>query len=325
MDSQQSRRARTVSNSDHARTLRTHTLGWIGAGRMGFAMARRLLLAGCDVSIYNRTRGKAEPLVESGGKVVDSPRDLAGRDILFTMVSAGADLIEVISGERGVLSAARKPKLLVDCSSISTRDSATVRARLQEAGLQLLAAPVSGNAKVVKSGKLTIVASGPRDAFALAGPYLEALGQGVTYVGDGERARMVKICHNLYLGILTQALAEITVLAQRGGVSRHDFLEFMNRSIMGSVFSRYKTPAFVNLDMAPTFTPLLLRKDLDLGLKAGQELGVPLPLTALTREYVQKTIAAGHEERDFAVLLLEQARAAGLVLEPENVPVGDGL
>ncbi|MGH6609073.1 MAG: NAD-binding protein, partial [Burkholderiaceae bacterium] len=113
--------------------------------------------------------------------------------------------------------------------------------------------------------------------------------------------------------------------AQKSGVSRHDFLEFMNRSILGSVFSRYKMPAFVNLDMTPTFTPILLRKDLDLGLEAGQELGVPLPLTALTREYVQRTVDAGHEERDFAVLLIEQARAAGLALQPENVAVDDGL
>lgn len=292
---------------------------------MGFAMARRLLLAGCDVSIYNRTRSKAEPLIEFGGKVVDSPRDLADRDIVFSMVSTGDDLIDVASGERGVLSATQRPRLLVDCSSVSERASATVRVDAQAKGVQMLAAPVSGNAKVVNSGKLFVVASGPQGAFAVAEPYLNALGQGVTYVGDGERARMVKICHNLYLGIVTQALAEITVLAQKGGVSRHDFLEFISRSILGSVFSRYKMPAFVNLDMTPTFTPVLLRKDLDLGLKAGQELGVPLPLTSLTREYVQKTLDAGHEDRDFAVLLLEQAKASGLVLKPENVAVNDGL
>ena len=189
----------------------------------------------------------------------------------------------------------------------------------------MIAAPVSGNAKVVEAGKLSIVASGSRDAFAIVEPYLNALGTGVTYVGDGELARMVKICHNLLLGILTQALAEITVLAEKGGVSRHDFLEFISRSVLGSVFLRYKMPAFVNLDMTPTFTPVLLRKDLDLGLKAGEELGVPLPLTALTREYVQKTMDAGFKDRDFAVLLLEQARAAGLELQPENVPVNDGL
>ena len=306
-------------------SLKSHTIGWIGTGRMGFAMARRLLEAGCDVAVYNRTRSKAQPLAGLGAKVVDSPAELADRDIVFSMVSTGDDLNEVVSGKQGVLAGNSVPKLLVDCSSVSERASSMVRARALERGVRMIAAPVSGNAKVVEAGKLSIVASGSRDAFAIVEPYLNALGTGVTYVGDGELARMVKICHNLLLGILTQAMAEITVLAEKGGVSRHDFLEFISRSVLGSVFLRYKMPAFVNLDMTPTFTPVLLRKDLDLGLKAGEELGVPLPLTALTREYVQKTVDAGFKDRDFAVLLLEQARAAGLELKPENVPVNDGL
>lgn len=305
--------------------LESHTIGWIGTGRMGFAMARRLLKAGCDVSVYNRTRDKAEPLTEFGGKVVDTPAQLADRDIVFSMVSTGDDLSEVISGKQGVLSGRAAPRLLVDCSSVSEAASSAVRARALERGVQMVAAPVSGNAKVVKAGKLSIVASGPREAYDTVAPYLDAMGRGVTYVGEGERARMVKICHNLFLGIVTQSLAEITVLAEKGGVSRHAFLDFINDSVMGSVFSRYKTPAFVNLDMTPTFTPVLLRKDLDLGLKAAEQLGVPLPLTALTRHCVQKTVDAGHEERDFAVLLLEQAKASGLTIKPENVAVDDGL
>jgi 3-hydroxyisobutyrate dehydrogenase-like beta-hydroxyacid dehydrogenase len=292
---------------------------------MGFAMAKRLLQAGCKVAVYNRTRSKAEPLIEYGATVVDFPKELATCDIVFSMVSEGVDLREVITGPNGVLAGTARPKLLVDCSSVSEDDSSFVRAQALAVGIAMLAAPVSGNAKVVKAGKLTVVASGPRAAFEVAEPYLVALGQGVTYVGEGEVARIVKICHNLYLGIVTQALAEITVLAQKGGVARHDFLEFLNRSIMGSTFARYKMPAFVNLELTPTFTPVLLRKDLDLGLKAGKQLGVPLPLTSLTREYVQKTIDAGLQERDFAVLLLEQAKASGLELKSENAQVNDGL
>lgn len=292
---------------------------------MGFAMARRLLQAGCDVAVYNRTRSKAEPLTRYGATIVDSPQQLAGRDIVFCMVSEGADLREVVTGANGVLAGTARPKLLVDCSSVSEEDSAAVRAQALKAGVPMLASPVSGNAKVVKAGKLTVAVSGPRSAFEVAEPYLNALGQGVTYVGEGEAARIVKICHNLYLGIVTQALAEITVLAQQGGVSRHDFLEFLNRSIMGSTFARYKMPAFVNLELSPTFTPVLLRKDLDLGLAAGKRFGVPLPLTALTREYVQKTVDAGHEQLDFAVLLLEQAKASGIELKSENAQVNDGL
>ena len=136
---------------------------------------------------------------------------------------------------------------------------------------------------------------------------------------------MVKICHNLLLGVVTQCLAEITVLAEKGGVARHDTLDFINNSVMGSMFSRYKTPSFVNLDLTPTFTPILLRKDLDLGLKAGENLGVDLPVTATTRDMVQRSIDAGFTDVDFSVLLQEQARASGLDIQPENVDVDSGL
>ena len=305
--------------------MKQHTIGWIGAGRMGYAMAKRLLDAGADVTIYNRTRSKAEPLVAYGGKVVDTPRELGDRDIVFSMVSTSDDLKSVLFGENGLLTAGRKPRLLVECSSVSEAASAQVRARAAELGVEMLASPVSGNAKVVKVGKLTIVTSGPRRAFDMAEPYLQAIGRGVTYVGEGELARMVKICHNLLLGVYTQCLAEITVLAEKGGVRRHDFLDFINNSVMGAMFSRYKTPAFVTLDMTPTFTPELMRKDMDLGLSAGEQLGVPLPVTELTRDLVQRTLDAGHGGRDFAVLLEEQAKASGLTLASEDVQVSDGL
>ncbi len=305
--------------------LTDYTVGWIGVGRMGYPMAKRLLDAGCDVSIYNRTRSKAEPLAEAGGKIVDSPKDLADRDIIFTMVSTSDDLVAVTFGENGVFTAEAKPKLLIDCSSISEIASADVRTRAAEIGIDMLASPVSGNGKVVKAGKLTIVTSGPRAAFEMAEPYLNQVGRGVTYVGEGELARMVKICHNLLLGVVTQCLAEITVLAEKGGVARHDTLEFINNSVMGSMFSRYKTPSFVNLDLTPTFTPILLRKDLDLGLKAGENLGVDLPVTSATRDMVQRAIDAGFTDVDFSVLLQEQAKASGLDIQPENIDVDSGL
>jgi 3-hydroxyisobutyrate dehydrogenase len=147
----------------------------------------------------------------------------------------------------------------------------------------------------------------------------------VTYVGEGELARMVKICHNVLLGVVTQSLAEIAVLAEKGGVPRHALLEFINNSVMGSMFSRYKTPAMVNLDWTPTFTPILLRKDMDLGLSAAERLGVPMQVAQATRERVQKSIDAGHTDCDFGILLEEQAKASGLKLESENKDVSDGL
>ena len=303
-----------------------HTLGWIGAGgRMGFAMAKRLLAAGHEVTVYNRTRSKVAPLGELGATIADSPRDLRGLDIVFTTVSASDDLLAVCLGPDGVVSKDGTPRLLIDCSSVSKEASAQVRDAAAKLGTEMLAAPVSGNAKVVAAGKLTIVASGPRQSFDLAKPYLQALGVGVTYVGEGELARMVKICHNLLLGTVAQSLAEITVLAEKGGVPRSAFLEFINNSVVGSQFSRYKTPAFVNLDWTPTFTPLLLRKDLDLGLKAAKQLGVPLPVTQVTRDMVNKAVEAGHTDCDFAILLDQQAKASGMTLAPENLAIDDGL
>jgi 3-hydroxyisobutyrate dehydrogenase len=146
-----------------------------------------------------------------------------------------------------------------------------------------------------------------------------------SYVGEGELARIVKICHNVFLGVVTQSLAEITVLAQKAGVPRHAFLDFINQSVMGSTFSRYKTPAFVNLDFKVTFTPQLLRKDLDLGLDAAKRFDVPMPLASITRDIVQTLIGHGMTEQDFGQLLLLEAEAAGVKLVPENVPVNDGL
>ena len=306
--------------------LGEHRIGWVGAGRMGFSMASRLLKAGCDLSVYNRTRTKAEPLTELGAKVVDSPADLADRDIVFTMVAGPEDFLKIVSGEHGVLSRdGTVPRILIDCTSVSEEASAAVRQNAAEKGVAYLAAPVSGNAKVVKAGKLSIVASGPRETYDEALPYLEALGVGASYVGEGEAARIVKICHNVLLGVVTQSLAEITILAEKAGVPRHAFLDFMNKSVMGSVFTHYKTPSFVNLDFSVTFTPTLLRKDLDLGLSAARSLNVPMPIAAQTREIVQTMIGNGFTDTDFSELLTLQARASGMELKSENIEVSDGL
>ena len=301
-------------------------LGWIGTGRMGYEMAARLAQGGGDVTVWNRTRAKAEPLTRHGAKIATSLADLAVCDIVFCMVSTWDDVRQVVAGPNGLLSGKGKlPRMVVECSSISLEGSAELRALLKERGVELLAAPVSGNAKVIKAGKLSFVCSGPKAAYDAALPYLRMIAPAASYVGEGELARIVKICHNVFLGIVTQSLAEITVLAQKAGVPRHAFLEFLNQSVMGSVFTRYKTPAFVNLDFKVTFTPHLLRKDLDLGLDAGRRYGVPMPLASITRDVVQTLIGRGMADEDFARLLVLEADASGLKLEPENVPVSDGL
>ncbi|MCW5632589.1 MAG: NAD(P)-dependent oxidoreductase [Rubrivivax sp.] len=301
-------------------------IGWIGLGRMGEAMVKRLTAAGHGVKVWNRTRAKALPLADHGATIVDQKLDLAGCDIVFTMVSTTDDLKEVLFDEQGLVTGVRKPALIVDSSSISQEGSAEIRQRLEAQGIAYLCAPVSGNAKVAKAGKLLIVASGPRSQYERAAPLLAAIGRRAMWVGEGELARVWKIAHNTMFGVIIQSLCEITVLAEKAGIPRHVFLESINDSVLGSMYTRYKSPVLTNLTFEQvTFTPKLLLKDMDLGLSAGKALGVPMPAAAATRESVARLVGRGHDDVDFAILLREIAADAGLELKPENVKVDDGL
>ena len=302
------------------------TVGWIGAGRMGQQLAKRLLNAGYDVAVYNRTRAKAELLSEFGATVVSRPADLADRDIVFSMVSASKDLRQVMLEGDGLLTdPSRAPKVVADASTVSVEVSGEIRSAAAARGTGFLATPVSGNPKVIRAGKLTVIASGPRDAFETARPLLETWGRGVTYAGEGEVARIVKIAHNVFLGVVFQSLAEITVLAEKAGVRRQDFLDFMNASVLGSTFTAYKTPALVNLDFSPTFTNVLLQKDFDLGLALAQDLSVVMPVASVVRNLIAQEVGSGNTELDFASLLLTVARGSRLTLRSENAEVKDGL
>jgi 3-hydroxyisobutyrate dehydrogenase len=309
-------------------------IGWIGTGRMGAPMAERLLKAGYDVTIWNRTRAKAEPLAAKGGKVVDKLSDLAGCDVVFSIVSTGKDLDQVYFGKDGVLSGGKTPGLVVDCSTISVEESAEIRNKLKERGAEYVTAPVSGNAKVIKAGRLSSVVSGPEAACKAMMPLMEVVApQGVSYVGEADLARVCKIAHNVMLGVVIENLIEITLLVNKMGVPRHAFLAFLNNGVMGSMFTRYKSPALVNLDWTTTFTPELLRKDLDLGLELGREMDVPMPVTAATREVLQTHFGAAtlqknpeeYIQKDFAALMETMALAAGMKLTPENKNVPTGL
>jgi 3-hydroxyisobutyrate dehydrogenase len=310
-------------------------IGWIGMGRMGYPMAERLLKAGHDVSIWNRTRAKAEPLTKLGGKVVDHLHELKSVDILFSIVATGADVEEVLYGKNGVCSQGGKiPPVIVDCSTIAVDESKNIRLKLKDLGADFVAAPVSGNAKVIKAGKLSSVLSGDEAACKKAMPLVEVFApRGVSYVGEGELARVCKIAHNVMLGVVIENLIEITLLTNKMGVPRHAFLAFLNNGVMGSMFTAYKSPALVNLDWTTTFTPELLRKDLDLGLELGREMDVPMPVTAATREVLQGHFGAAmlqknpeeYLSKDFAALAETMALASGMKLESENKNVPTGL
>lgn len=301
-------------------------LGWIGVGRMGEAMVPRLLRAGYDVSVWNRTARKAEPLQQHGAHVVADKRELVDCTAVFTMVSTTADLMDVLFGETGLVTGAAKPRLIVDSSSISQKGSLEVRERLESLGIGYLCAPVSGNAKVCKAGKLLIVASGPKALYDEAEPWLAVLGRATMWIGEGELARIWKIAHNTFFGVIIQSLCEVTVLAEKAGIPRHVFLDSINNSVLGSMYTRYKTPTLVNLTFDKvTFTPKLLLKDMDLGLGAARAHGVPMPAAAASRESIAAMTGRGYDEVDFSILLMEIARNSGLEPTPDGVKMSDGL
>ena len=299
--------------------------GWLGTGRMGTMLIRRLLSAGLEVLVYNRTRAKAEPLAEHGAKVVDRAADLARARIVFVMVGTSQDLLEALLGPAGLMAGELAPSIVVDLSTVSVEASRQAREELAARGTSFLAAPVMGNPRVAAAGRLTFAVSGSPEAAAEAEPYLDILGAGASYVGAGDIARIVKLCHNLHLGSVMQSLTEVTVLAEKAGVSRQAFLACINNSVMGSMFTRYKSPALVNLDYHATFTAALLRKDFDIGLAAARELEVPMPVAALVHQIIQSLVGHGYGEQDFATLIELEAAAAGLDLVSENAVVSDGL
>jgi 3-hydroxyisobutyrate dehydrogenase len=300
-------------------------VGWLGTGRMGSVLIRRLLAAGTDVLAYNRTRARAQPLADAGATVVDRAADVARAGVVFVMVGTSADLVDAVAGQAGLLAGERAPDIVVDLSTVSVEASQQVRQELAARGAALIAAPVMGNPRVAAAGRLTFALSGPPEAAATIRPYLDVLGAGASYVGTGEIARTVKLCHNLFLGVVIQSLAEITVLAEKAGVTRQAFLSCINNSVMGSTFTRYKTPALVNLDFHATFTAALLRKDFDLGLAAARQHEVPMPVAAVTHQIVQSLVGRGYGDQDFAAVLALAAESAGLQLVSENADVSDGL
>ncbi|MGH3254683.1 MAG: NAD(P)-dependent oxidoreductase [Streptosporangiaceae bacterium] len=288
------------------------SLGWLGTGRMGAALAGRLIDAGQRVTVWNRTPAKTAPLVARGARAVDRITDLSGCDMVFVTVTAPHDLEEVVAE---LLSGEARPGVIVDCSTVSTAASARVRARAEAAGVGFLAAPVSGNPYVVAEGGACIVASGPVEVFERARPYLDAMTKVAVYAGADEQSRLVKLCHNLYLGMMVQALVEVTSLAEKGGTDRAAFLEFLGGTVVASDWVRKRTGDLVERDWTPTFTMELLRKDFDLGLDAARSLEVPMPVASSVHQLIQSAIGIGLRDEDFLSLYDQQARGAGLTRE----------
>ncbi len=277
-------------------------VGLIGLGNMGSAFAERLLDAGFDLVVHNRSRARTEALTGRGAAVADTTADLAGRvDVLLTSLSDDEALESVAAAVAG---AARRGMLLVDASTVSPGASARVASLAARSGIEYVRAPVSGNPGVVRAGNATFIVSGEAAAIARAEPLLRAIGPTVHVVGDGEQARIVKLSINLVVAGLAQLMAEALVLSEASGVSRAALLETMGDSAAGAPFVKYKTEPLLRDDYSATFTTALMEKDLDLVLESAGAVGVGLPLAVELKGLMRSTIEAGYGDDDFMALYL---------------------
>jgi 3-hydroxyisobutyrate dehydrogenase-like beta-hydroxyacid dehydrogenase len=306
---------RNSASSAVARGTRPGRIGFAGLGNMGQPMARRLLNAGWDLTVYNRTPGKAASLVAAGARKADSLQALRHCDIVITMIGTDDDLRAVTIGPGGLLGIDGPAPLLIDCSTVSAQVTTEVAAVAKAQGSDLLAAPVAGGPSVIGTGGLAIVCSGARQAYDYALPVLETLAGKIIYAGEGATSRTVKILHNLVAAVLVHSLAEVCVLAESLGIRRQDLLEFICAGAVGSPFIGYKSALMNSLDFAAAFTAALMLKDADLGLDLARSTGVQTPLIDGTRAAIADLIAAGRGELDIAALLVHLAETNGIVLE----------
>ena len=289
------------------------TAGVIGLGNMGTAIAERVLDAGYELRVFNRTPAKAEPLAARGAVVAGSAGELAADvDVVLTSLPDDA-AFEAVAGE--VIAKARPDTVLVDISTVSPAVSARVATAAEEASVAYLRAPVSGNPTVVRAGTLTFVVSGARETLERVEPVLLAIGPTIHHVGDGEQARVVKLAINLMIAGLAQLMSEALVLGEASGVSRDALLRVMGSSAVGAPFVEYKTEPLLRDDYSATFTTALMEKDIDLVLDAADSAGVDLPLAHDLKELLHAAIGAGHGDDDFMALFLHLRRRTQEVLQ----------
>jgi 3-hydroxyisobutyrate dehydrogenase-like beta-hydroxyacid dehydrogenase len=280
----------------------------VGLGKMGNPIAERILEAGFPLAVFNRTRARTTPLAERGATVLDSAADaLADADVCITRLAAD-DALEAVAPE--VLGGARPRTTLVDMSTVSVAASERVAERADEAGVEFLRSPVSGNPSVVRGGTLTLVVSGPEDVASRLDGLLRSIGPKVFYVGEGERARVVKLTLQVLVGGIAELLGEAVVLGESGGVDRAKLLEVINASAVGSPLTGYKGEALLRDDYSATFTTAMMLKDVDLVLDLAAERRLVLPFTARLRELLDGAIEGGHADEDFIALYLALREAA---------------
>lgn len=262
------------------------SLGFIGLGIMGGAMAANLLKTGFDLTVWNRTPSRITPLVQAGAAVGDSPADVAARSsIVITCVSDTSDVQEVILGPQGVAKGARPGALVIDCSTISPQATRAIAARLNEGGVHLLDAPVSGGSEGAAKGTLSIMVGGDAAQMERARPVLQAMGKTITHVGPQGAGQMVKLVNQVLVVVTMQAVAEALLLAQAGGLDLEQTLAAVSGGAAGSWMLSNRGPQVIHRDWRPGFTIDLQQKDLRLVLETADQLGIPVPATALVFQF----------------------------------------
>jgi 3-hydroxyisobutyrate dehydrogenase-like beta-hydroxyacid dehydrogenase len=284
-------------------------------------MAGRLLDAGYQLTVFNRTHEKAWPLIERGARWADSPKAVASAvDVVITMVIDGGALRAVTLGEDGLLAGARPGQLLIDMSTVSLADSAIVARACEAAGVDYLRAPVTGSTVLAARGSLGTLASGPRKRYEEALPIFQVFGPRQFYLGPGDEARSMKLALNMLIGITMVGLSEGLLLAEKSGLDWQQTLEVYCQSAVGSPFVNYKAPPLADRDFDPTFTTRGICKDFDLAIEAARNAGAATPLTVLTRQLFQAAVDGGWGDRDFSAVLLYLERASGI--EPVDRTAG---
>jgi 3-hydroxyisobutyrate dehydrogenase-like beta-hydroxyacid dehydrogenase len=291
-------------------------VGYVGLGVMGRSIVQRLLAAGHDVTVWNRTREKAEPVLAEGARWADSPREVAAAGgLVFTMVTNTAAVRAVSEGEDGILAGLSRGSIYVDMSTASPANTRALAERVAAIGASMLDSPVSGTAVTVDQGKAALMVGGEADVFARAKPVLEAIGPKVIHVGPSGSAVTMKIAVNLSLAVQMLAFSEGVLLAEKSGIPREKAVEVMLASVIASPMVAYRGPLVLGHPEEVWFDCHMMQKDLNLALELGQQLEVPLPTTAATNELLTAANGLGIGERDFAVLFDVLAAMAGVETE----------
>jgi 3-hydroxyisobutyrate dehydrogenase-like beta-hydroxyacid dehydrogenase len=292
-------------------------IGYIGLGAMGSQMVARLLDKGHNITGYNRTRSKAEWLIEKRMKWADSPREVCEEaDVILSMVSNDAALMEVAEGSNGVLAALNAKKLWVDMSTVSATTARTLVGKVREMGADMVDAPVSGSTVTLKKGDLLIMVGGRPETFERLKPLLLDIGRKVIHVGENGYGLICKIATNLSLAVQMLAYSEGVLLAEKSGVPREIAVEVLSNGVIASPMVQYRANFVIKLPDEPLFNVNMQQKDMLLALELGRKLNVPLPTTAVTNEYLTAARGMGFADRDFAVMFNVLAAMSGV--DPKN-------